>query len=202
MRPNRMYHIKPFHLCALYWFYYHIIYTYTKSRAIPVLRPQGLHGRLQGEHCLYFYGDIFFLYVPTFEGKMLLEDQLGPTRLLGIIFQQRRVLPVIIVRISRVVLWHVCVGTGGRLQCSFDPFTTQHQKKMGVQTPCTSRFARDKNPLSILQKTGWASEPVWGSEICRSHLNRTIQPIAIRYTDGNIPGTVRTLSRLFEFFRP
>jgi len=66
---------------------------------------------------------------------MLLEDQLCQARLLGIIFQQRRVPPVIIVRISRVVLWHVYVGTECRRQYSFDPFTTKHYKKLGVQTP-------------------------------------------------------------------
>ena len=59
--------------------------------------------------------------------------------------------------------------------------------KMGVggSAPSPGRFTPGKDPVPILQESGWVPGPVWtGAENLDP---RTVQPVASRYTDCAIP---------------
>ena len=58
----------------------------------------------------------------------------------------------------------------------------------GWSTPRPGRITPEKDPLPIVQEAGWAPGPVWTENLAPPGFDaRTVQPVAIRYTDCAIP---------------
>jgi hypothetical protein len=89
----------------------------------------------------------------------------------------------------------------GWVELQLNSFLTSAQKVVCGQHHGLAAFNPGKDPVTIVQKAGWATEPVWiGAENLAppGFDPRTFQPVASRYTDWAIPALSR--NRILEYY--